>query len=249
VELEGGHLSRLTPDGMERYEAGGAPNGLAFDGSGRAWIVNAELNCIQRFDPDTQLFEVMADTVDGEPLRGPNDLLFDAAGNLLFTCPVGSGEQSIGYVCCLSPDGAVRKIGEGLRFPNGLALTDGGAMLVVAETSRQRLWRGAWDASARIWRDPEPWAETGDGGGPDGMALGADGLLYVAIFGGGQVRAIGPDGRIAATHDIPGANVTNAAFDPSGRLGLVVTETERGVLVGLPDLGPGAPLYGGEAWG
>lgn len=249
VELRGGRLTRALPQEMDRHEAGGAPNGLTFDSKGRAWIANAELRAIQRFDPATQDFTTIVGTIEGEPLNRPNDLAFDALGNLLFTCPGSSGEEPSGYVCCLGPDGALARIGEGFHFPNGLALVDGGSALVVAETQRARLWKGEWDAESRRWRDPQPWAELGDPAGPDGMALGADGHLYVAIYSAGEVRAVDPHGRVVTAYELPGKNPTNAAFDPSGRLGLVVTETERGVLLSLPELGPGVPLFdGGDAW-
>lgn len=246
VELQGGQLSRWGDDGVLRHEAGGRPNGLAFDAAGRALVANAELCAIQRLDSSTGTFEIVVDTLDGEPLRQPNDLTFDALGNLLFTCPGGSDEAPVGYVCCIAPDGALTKIGEGFLFPNGLALVDGGEALVVAETRTQRLWKGAWDADARRWHDPQPWAELGTPGGPDGMALGADGLLYVAIFGGGQVRAVDGRGRVMEAYDLPGRNPTNVAFDPAGALGMVVTEAERGLLLSLPQLGPGVPLYAGR---
>lgn len=245
VELHGGQLSRWGEDGILRHEAGGRPNGLAFDAAGRAWIANAELRAIQRLEPSTGAFEIVADTLDGEPLRQPNDLAFDAVDNLLFTCPGGSDEAPVGYVCCLAPDGTLTKIGDGLRFPNGLALLDDGATLVVAETRTRRLWKGAWDADHRQWHNPQPWAELDAPGGPDGMALGVDGLLYVAIFGGGQVWAVDAGGNVVRAYDLPGQNPTNVAFDPAGTLGLVVTEAERGLLLSLPDLGPGMPLYTG----
>jgi gluconolactonase len=131
----------------------------------------------------------------------------------------------------------------GLYFPNGLAFVDGGRALVIAETYRQRLWKGRWDAVSGVWIDPQPWAELGGLPGPDGMALGADGLLYVAVYRSGQIKVVDAQGAIVTGYDLPGMNPTNVAFDPSGRLGLVVTEAERGLLLSLPGLGPGEPLY------
>lgn len=246
VELQGGRLARWSDEGLDRHEVGGSPNGLLIDGRGRAWIANSGLNAIQLFDPETGAIEAAAERVDGAPLAGPNDLAFDPEGNLVFTCPAGSSDAPVGSVCCLGPDGTVTTVGEGFRFPNGLAFVDGGTALVVAETQERRLWKGAWDAESRTWGDPEPWAEVGGPEGPDGMALGADGLLYVAVFGLGQVKAVRPDGAVAAVYDLPGGNPTNVAFDPGGRLGLVVTEAERGLLLSLPGLGKGAPLSTGR---
>ena len=77
------------------------------------------------------------------------------------------------------------------------------------------------------------------------MALGVDGLLYVAVFGSGRVEAVDENGGIAMIFNLPGSNPTNVAFDPTGHLGLVVTEAERGVLLSLPELGPGARLCDG----
>lgn len=75
------------------------------------------------------------------------------------------------------------------------------------------------------------------------MAAGQDGLIYVAVYSAGQVKAVARDGTIARVFDLPGANPTNCAFDPSGRLGLIVTEAEKGLLLSLTGLGLGLPLF------
>ncbi len=84
--------------------------------------------------------------------------------------------------------------------------------------------------------------EVGGTIGPDGLAIGQDGLVFVAVYNARQVKAVAPDGSVARVFDLPGANPTNCAFDPSGKLGLVVTEAEKGLLLSLPELGPGLPL-------
>jgi gluconolactonase len=243
VEYEGGAVTRWADGGLERHQAGGNPNGLSFDTHGHAWICDAGQNAIRRSDGTVNAWETIAGQIDGTPLLMPNDLAFDARGNLVFTCP-GGDPATPGYVCCLRPDGTLTKIAEGMWFPNGLAFADGGRTLVIAETYRQRLWRGEWDAQACHWLDPQPWADVGGTtDGPDGMAFDADGLCYVAIYSLGCIKAIAPDGSTVAVYPLPGNNPTNCAFDPSGELGLVVTEAERGLLLSLPELGPGLPLF------
>ena len=245
AEIEGGCLTRWSEDGLERYPADGTPNGLAFDRAGRAWVCDAGQNAVHTFEPTTQNWQTVADTIRGRSLSAPNDLAFDPTGNLAFTCPGGSEQRPVGFACCLKPEGTLLEIAGGMRFPNGLAFVDGGEALVIAETHRQRLWKGGWDAEETRWIEPSPWAEVGGPVGPDGMALGADGLLYVAVFGSGRVEVVDENGGIAMIFDLPGSNPTNAAFDPTGRLGLVVTEAERGELLSLPELGPGARLFDG----
>lgn len=242
VELKGGTLVRFNSDSVLRIQTGGAPNGIAIDDNDEIWFCDAAQCAIRKYNPKSGSFTNVVTHLHGEPLAKPNDLAFDSAGNLVFTCPGGSENKPIGYVCCLRPDGSVKKIASGLFFPNGLVFYDRGKVLIVAETHRQRLWRGWWDPDTATWHEPHPWVEVGGRVGPDGMAVGADGLVYVAVYGAGQIKAVAPDGALVAAYQLPGANPTNCAFDPTNQLGLVVTEAEKGLLLSLPRLGPGAFL-------
>ena len=254
VELSGGGLIRWRDGTVERFATGGAPNGAAVDRRGRIWFCDSgdDVNAIRRLLPDSGHVETICESLDGRRLNKPNDLAFDAAGNCLFTCPHYRQDQPPSFVCCLRPDGTGSVIGEPFQFCNGLAFTDGDRALIVAETQTNRLWKGPWDAATCTWIDPAPWGDVGQPGGPggpDGIAFGADGLLYVAVYGSGQIRMVGADGAVVTAYDLPDKNPTNCAFDPSGKLGLVVTGAEKGLLLSLPDLGPGAPLFdGGDHW-
>ena len=243
VELRVGNLVRWQDGQLTRFPGGGEPNGLAFDASGDAWVCDAGQGAIRRFSPAAEQWSTVVDAFDGVPLARPNDLAFDAAGNLVFTCPGDSRLAPDGYVCCLRFDGSLRMIARGMHFPNGLAFVSGGRSLVVAETYARRLWIGDWDPVAGEWLAPHPWAELGQPTGPDGIALGADRLLYVAGYCAGQIRTVSQEGRITGAIDLPGQNPTNCAFDPSGRLGLVVTEAEKSLLLSVPWLGPGSKLF------
>lgn len=246
VEIEGGNLNCLSGGDRFKYDTGGSPNGLTFTESGNILICDAGQNKILLFEPVKEKFSTVVEEIDGQPLTKPNDLAFDSSNNLLFTCPGNSRQEPEGYVCCLSKDGELKKVITNKYFPNGLCFIDEGKTLVVAETYRHRLWKGGWDAESCQWIDPEPWVEVGGPIGPDGMALGEDGLLYVAVFDTGTVRGVSPAGEIEKIYQLPGNRPTNVAFDPSGELGLVVTEAEKGLLLSVPDLGSGVPLFKGE---
>jgi gluconolactonase len=231
VELKGGNLAFLEEGKLTRIPVGGEPNGIAIDAEDRIVFCDAGNCSIRRYDPVSGETITLADSVDGEPLFKPNDLAFDPAGNLVFTCPGDSRAEPTGYLCCLRPNGEVRRVASGFYFPNGLAFSPDGRHLIVAETRRQRLWRGRWDAKRALWLAPRLWASVGGTIGPDGMAFTKEGLLYVAIYSGGAVKVVGMDGEVEEVIPVAGANPTNCAFDPSGSLGLVVTEAETGVLV------------------
>ena len=235
VELKGGGLVRWRDGTLRRIATGGAPNGIAIDRQGRINFCDAEQCSIRRYDPVLETCETIASEVDGMPLFRPNDLAFDPRRTLIFTNPGDSRQEPTGYVCALTAVGAVRKIATHFHFCNGLAFTPDGRELIVAETYRQRLWRGEWDADRVCWIKPRIWAEGLLGvPGPDGMAFAGDGTLFVAVYGSGRIMRVDEDGTIVEHLTTPGNNPTNCAFDPSGRLGLVVTEAERGEILSLP---------------
>jgi sugar lactone lactonase YvrE len=247
VELKGGGLCRLQDGVLTRVATGGEPNGIAISADGRVWFCDAGQRSVRVHDPRDGSTRTVVDSLDGAPLGKPNDLAFDALGNLLFTCPNDGRTEAVGYVCCLDHTGRLTRIASDLYFANGLAFTADGAELVVAETYRQRLWRGRWDAASCRWHG-RVWAEGLLGKpGPDGMAFATDGTLWAAVYGSGQIMAVDAAGSIVRRIDLPGRNPTNCAFDPSGRLGLVVTEAEQGQLLSLPELGRGIALFGGAA--
>lgn len=242
VDLETGALIRRTEESVTRFEVGGSPNGLAFR-DGEPWFCDRVQGAIRRLRPDGGTQTVVADAA-GTPLDMPNDLAFDRLGNLVFTCPGDSRTKPSGTVWCWRRDGVLTLVADGLFFPNGLAFDPSGEELIVAETYQQRLWRGAWDAQEARWTNFQPWAQTGGPTGPDGMAFDALGHLHVAVFGQGEIAVFAPNGAKVASLAAPGQRPTNVAFDPSGRLGLVVTEVDTGALWSWAQAPAGARLFG-----
>jgi len=249
TELGAGNLVRWSEGKVERIPTQGRPNGLSFDRQGRAWVCDSGQNSIRRYTPETGVWKTIVDNIDGLPLQSPNDLAFDRDGNLVFTCPNFADTRSTGYVCCLKPDQSIHKIAEGLYRPNGLDFLPGGEELVIADTYQKSLFKGDWDAAKCDWKNEGIWADVDGAEGPDGMVPCADGMLYVAVFGLGVIKALDANGKLVNSYSLPGNNPTNVAVDPSGKLGLVVTEAEKGLLLSLPDIKPGVAVYdGGEAW-
>ncbi|MGA0559435.1 SMP-30/gluconolactonase/LRE family protein [Larkinella sp. VNQ87] len=239
VEQEGASLFWLKPDGSSgRVPTGinSRPNGLYIDDLDRLWFCDSGQHAIRCINHPEQEPETIVDQIGDEPLNWPNDLIIDSEGNLLFTCPGSPDEDEPGYVGVCSAVGEVRKISEKLFYPNGIAFLPNGRTLLVAETHRKRIWAGRWDGTGLNWISPAVWAETGSGGfGPDGLTLGPDNRLYAAIYGGSCVQVYNPNGQQVDTIKLPGENPTNCAFDPTGRRGLVVTETQKGQLLSLTD--------------
>ncbi len=80
---------------------------------------------------------------------------------------------------------------------------------------------------------------------PEGPAFARDGSLFVAVYGAGAVVRVDAGGRFCENIPTPGRNPANCAFDPSGELGLVVTEAERGEVLSFKRAERGAVLFSG----
>lgn len=224
VDVMGGGVWRMPPGGALRewVHTGGGPNGSRFGPGGDLFVADCGRQAILRLSTATGAETVYADRCDGRPFRGPNDLCFGPDGTLYFTDPAGSSlQQRIGAVYAVAPDRTVRRIVDGLAFPNGLMVTPDGATLVVAETHTGILHRYSLDpahpyqelaplATLRPAREPDATGK--NDAGPDGMAFGADGNLYVAHYNGGAVRVIGPDGALIASLASGGPTPTNVGF-------------------------------------
>jgi sugar lactone lactonase YvrE len=123
----------------------------------------------------------------------------------------------------VDPDGSVKRDEPTFVFPNGMERDSRGA-LVVAETFADRLTTVAPDGTTGSTRLPP-------GSGPDGLSIGPDGTIYVALAFGGGVVAVAPSGggvgepprvvhRAGLIADGPAAGplaVYDCAVTPDGR--------------------------------
>src|SRR5260370_15068805 len=66
--------------------------------------------------------------------------------------------------------------------------------------------------------------------GPDRMAVGADGSVYVAVWGRGEVTALDSRGHVAKRSKTVGNLPSNIAFGPNDEKAIYVTERERGAV-------------------
>jgi gluconolactonase len=243
VDLFNGMLVRRTEGNVDRRFVGGEPNGITF-WRNKLWFCDRSAGAIRSLSL-TDETETGNATFASKSLNKPNDLAFDRLGNLVFTCPGDSRTEPTGTVWCLRPTGELTLVADSMFFPNGLAFSPDGGELAVAETYRQRIWRGGWVPSDASWAGAKPWAQMHGAIGPDGMAFDNAGRLYVAHFGQGAILVYSNAGEELARLNVPGTRPTNLAFDPNGVLGLVVTEVDTGALWAWPDAPAGCtPNYG-----
>ena len=246
VEIKGGNLSRWDGKQLVRFDVDGTPNGAMIDQQGCIWFCDSGRGEIRRFDPRQKAFQTICfQTTEGNNLVRPNDLIFDQNGNLLFSDHADGREEPLSSICVL-PKGCDRAkvISKNKYFTNGLAFRADAKTLIFAETYRQQLWIGEWDADQLELNNERHFAKAGNGPwGPDGIAFDAQENLFVAVFNESLVNVYDTDGKLTYTLPCPGTRPTSCTFDPFGKLGLVVTEAERGEIVSYPDFRNGLTIF------
>jgi sugar lactone lactonase YvrE len=121
-------------------------------------------------------------------------------GDLGFDLPPPPDRGSVGRIILVLPDGTTRIVADGLRFPNGIAVSADNSRLVVAEMDGECL--AEYDISA-------------DGGltfrrrfgtmkSPDGICLDREGAVWAASFDEDAFIRIDRDGIELRRLEVPG---------------------------------------------
>jgi len=265
VEIRRQTLTRIAADGSKQIVArlSGGPNGAAIGPDGHCYVCNnggfewverqgilypgsqpADYSGgrIERVDMNTGKVEVLYTEVDGHPLRGPNDLVFDGQGGFWFT-DLGKGrprDMDRGGLYYARTDGSsVRKAIYPLLTPNGVGLSPDGKTVYVAETQTCRLWAFDLSGPGQIVRAPHP---SPNGGrmlyaSPvpawyDSLAVEAGGNVCVATLLQGGISVIALQGGLVEFIPTPGDwMVTNICFGGPERKRAFITLSGAGKLI------------------
>lgn len=225
--MPGGAFRRLGPKG-------GAPNGINMDLQGRIVIANfgvydREDGPLQRFDPATGLHETLLIEVEGRRLTSSNYPVIDRAGNIWCansthaeTWPQALDGRPDGFLFVLRPDGSASVVADGLKFPNGLALSADDKQLFCAQTTGANVLRfaikdGATLSQAQAYgpelgllqHPGEPAADPADLGYTDGIGFDAEGNLWVCLPAANKVVAITPELEVVTLFHDPSGQIVN----------------------------------------
>jgi gluconolactonase len=275
VEIKRGTLSRVSPDGKVVVVAhtGGGPNGAAIGPDGAAYICNNGGfewhdiggftfpgnqpkdyigGRIQRVDLSTGVVDDLYTECDGHPLRGPNDIVFDAVGGFWFTDhgKLRDRDRDRTGVFYAKADGSlIREVIFPLDAPNGIGLSPDGTRLYVAETHTGRVWYWHIKGPGEI----DLAAALGPSGGSllaglpgfqlfDSLAVDGAGNVCVATLVNGGITIISPDGTSIEHVPMPDPLTTNICFGGPDLRTAYITLSGTGRLVAMQWPRPGLRL-------
>jgi gluconolactonase len=215
-----GQLLRWSDGEMGVFaETGGSPWGAILGTDGAIYLTqggNVPGAADQSFVPGIQrvtadgTVETLSTMVAGITLAGPNDLAFGPDGRLWFT---DSGTEqddrydprSPGQLFVMDASGDGEQVLERPNvYPNGIAF-DAQGRLFWTESMSQRVCR-LDDGEPTIFCQLPPTHI------PDGMAIAADGRLFVCTTTSGGLTVLSPEGEMLDEITI-GNNATNCIFD------------------------------------
>ena len=276
-EIAAGRITRIAPDGARTVaaETGGGPNGAALGPDGRLWVCNNggmewfdrdgklfpigcardyEGGSIQRIDLETGAVETVWRDCESEPLKGPNDLVFDRTGGLWFTDngkERGRSRDVTGLFYAPADGGPVREAVWPLHAPNGVGLSPEEDRVYVAETETARLIAFDLETPGVIAGSDGRTVRGHRGrcihGAPglqffDSLAVDADGHICVATIHNGGITVTPPDDGAVVHVPMPDPVTTNIAFGGEGLRTAYITLSMSGRLVSTEWDRPGLPL-------
>jgi sugar lactone lactonase YvrE len=200
-------------------------------------LLVAGADALHRLDPEQGWQESGPALIVGS--RRLNDGACDTAGRYV----VGSldlsgagGEE----VLLRTGSSSAHPLRSGVGLSNGIDWSPDGATIYHVDSTHHTVSSAAYDGSAGTATGWCPLFEVRDGV-PDGLALDAEGLLWVACWGAGQVRRYDHDGRVLQVVDVDAPLVSSFAFAGEGLTALVITTARDGLsseeLAGAPASG------------
>lgn len=271
VEVKRGTISRVNPtNGVIDVVArpGGGPNGAAVGPDGALYVCNNggftwseargltvpglvpedySSGRIERIDMDSGEVEVLYAEVDGEPLKGPNDIMFDSSGGFWFTDHGKTRARTrdrggLYYGRC---DGSlVREVAFPLDGPNGVGLSPEEDRVYVAETHQGSIFY--WDLSGpgELAGSPHGRFLARPAGRKlfDSLAIDAHGNVSVATIQTAGISTFTPDGEELEFFSVDDPICTNICFGGDDMKTAYITLSGTGKLVRTEWPRPGLKL-------
>jgi gluconolactonase len=240
---EAGQIYSIAEDGSSTViaETGGFALGIALDAHSRIYVCDLSHKAVLRIDLANGRQDVYSRGSADTPMRTPNYLAFDAAGNLYVT-DSGDWQAENGLIYRISPAGLTEIWSRGVsEFPNGCCMSTDGKALYVVESNRPGVSRVPIQSDGSAG-SPEVILALLPTDVPDGVAVASDGSLIVSCYRPDRIYRFTADAHLEILGDDPFGVMlsapTNIAFVGSGRDKLAVSSLGRYHLL-IGDIGIG----------
>jgi sugar lactone lactonase YvrE len=233
TDIEESRLLRLTPanGAVETIETPERLCSFAFLPEFGSRILGAFETGIAYFDIETNSVDWIARIEKKGSGRRFNDGRTDLQGRFWVGSMVEDAEiagEDTGALFCLDRSAELVPHAVGVAISNSLCTSPDGLILYFADTPKQVIFAYDLDPEAGSIANKRFFAEVTEGY-PDGAVVDAEGCLWSARWGGGEVVRHAPDGKVVERVKIPAGQVTSVAFGGPDRKTLFVTSARAGL--------------------
>jgi len=228
TDIPNGGVYRRSPDGKVETLI---PNrrgvgGMALNAGGGIVCSGRSLIC---WSEETRQSRDLFTEWEGRKLRGLNDLTTDANGSVyvgsLEFDALSTDKPTPGNLFRVDPPGRATKLWEGIQVTNGLGFSPDGKLLYHCDSTTGAVW--AYDVTAdRGVKDRRIFAKV-PAGWPDGMAVDAQGGVWVAVVKHGEVVRFKPDATLDRRIKIPADMVTSLVFGGADMMDLYIVTADN----------------------
>ena len=153
-----------------------------------------------------------------------NDARCDATGRLWAGTMAMDEATPDAALYTITADGTTERVVTGLTISNGLGWSPDTTRLYLADSPTRRVDVFDHDPATGAISSRRGFLRIAEGDGfPDGLTVDAEGGIWIALFGGGQVRRYTTKGDLDAVVALPVTNVTSIAFGGPDYADLFVT--------------------------
>lgn len=227
VDLLAGDVMRLRPDGSTvRHRTGLATVGALRPRPGGGFVLAAGRG-FALADRDLTHIEPLAELWADAGIR-MNDGACDPHGRFLAGTMAYDARPGAGRVFRLHPSGTVEQVLDDVTISNGLDWSPDGSLAYYVDTATQRIDVFDDDRVAGL-TGRRPFVRIDpDLGSPDGIAVDAEGGVWVALWGGAAVHRYDATGVLSAVVEVPATHVTACTFGGPDLDTLYVTTSRDG---------------------
>ncbi len=189
------------------------------------------------------------DPVLPEPHRRFNDAKCDSRGRLWAGSTHMEFVPGVGALHRWDGRSPSVTVANGFTLPNGLGWNAQDTTMYLIDSMTSTVLAAPYDADEGRIGELTPLCRV-DPGLPDGLAVDVDGSLWVAVWGGSEVRRYSAAGELTGVVPMPVTQPSSCAFGDDGTLfitsarhGLTVEEPHAGSVFALATATRGVPVH------
>jgi len=193
-------------------------------------VIVALHNGFAHLDLATEKITFIADPERDIPKNRFNDGKCDPAGRLWAGTMEFGGEPEQGALYCLDLDHTVTRKVSPVTISNGIVWTADNRTMYYIDTHRNDVRAYDYDLDSGDIGNERVVVEHQGAGHFDGMSIDEEGMLWIALFGGGGVSRYNPlDGALLQEIKIPAEQTTSCAFGGENLDELYITSAATGL--------------------